>query len=216
MIVAESRRRVVVLGASGATGTLLVDEALSRGHDVHALVRDRSRYDHAPHPRLTVHEGDVRDAASIAAAITADSVVMSGLGSRSKDDAGVLAAGARALLAAQPARVIWLGAVGTGRSSGVVGLLAHKLLKVVLGAEYDDKVIADGLILDAGETVIHAGPLTNKRATDSTAVSLSDVRRTCFPASVSRASVARVMLDTLKDPNVRGIFLIARTGTPVS
>lgn len=187
--------RIVVIGASGATGRHLVDQALARGHDVHAVVRDRDRYDHAPADRLTVHRGDVLDEASIAAAITPDSVVVSGLGVRTKQEAGVLTAGARAVVSAAPAYVVWLGAIGTGRSRDAVGRLTAALLKRGFGVEYGDKTTADDIVLDAGHTVIHSGPLSDKAAGPSMGMPLEQVRRRFFPAFTPRAAVAQVMLD---------------------
>ncbi len=72
--------RVTVLGATGGTGRLLVAQALDRGHEVDAIVRDPGRAALPASPRLTVHQGDARDAASVAAAVTPASVVLSGLG----------------------------------------------------------------------------------------------------------------------------------------
>jgi len=201
-------KRIVVIGASGATGRLLVDGALARGHDVHAVVRNPGSYSHGPHAQLTVHRGDVLDPASIAAVITPQSVVVSGLGARSKSDAGVLTSGARAVLAAHPSAVVWLGAIGTGRSATAVSRLTHSLLKAGFGAEYGDKTAADSLIQDAGHTVVHAGPLNDKAERRLSAVPLASVTHQFFPAFVSRADVARIMLDEAENPTYRGQILI--------
>lgn len=200
--------RLVVLGASGATGRLLVDGALARGHEVHAIVRNPARFTHDPNPLLTVHRGDVADAGSIAAAITPESIVVSGLGVRSKGEAGVLTAGARAVLDARPAAVVWLGAVGTGRSTAAVGRLTHRMLRAGFGAEYDDKTTADGLVLDARHTVVHSGPLNDKTGTTFEAVPLAAVRRRFFPHFVSRAEVARIMLDEAESRSHAGAILV--------
>lgn len=73
---------------------------------------------------------------------------------------------------------------------------------MVLRNEIEDKVRADTLALSAGETLVHAGPLTNCPAgMSSRAVPLDQVPRRLFPASISRASVAGAMLDvTESDP----------------
>ncbi len=202
--------RIVVLGASGATGSRLVDGALARGFDVHAIARDPAGFAHDPDPLLTVHRGDVTDADTIAAAITRESVVVSGLGVRSKREAGVLTAGALAVLHARPAAVIWLGAVGTGRSAAAVGRLTHRMLRAGFGAEYDDKTTADGLILDANFTVIHSGPLNDKEGTAFEAVPLAATRRRFFPHFVSRAGVAQLMLDEAESRRHPGEILIPR------
>jgi uncharacterized protein YbjT (DUF2867 family) len=49
--------RIVVIGATGATGRLVVDEALRRGHEVVAFVRDSAQVTRADAP-LTVAQGD--------------------------------------------------------------------------------------------------------------------------------------------------------------
>lgn len=203
-----SVKRIVVIGASGAAGRLLVDGALARGHEVHAVVRNPDTYVRTRDPHLTVHRGDVRDPASIAAVITPDTIVVSGLGARSKADAGVLTAGARAVLAARPSTVVWLGAIGTGRSATAVGRLTHRLLKAGFGAEYGDKTTADSLVQDAGYTVVHSGPLNDKAEKHLGAVPLASVKRQFFPAFVSRADVARIMMDEAENPVHQGAILI--------
>jgi putative NADH-flavin reductase len=201
--------RVTVLGATGGTGRHLVAQALERGHQVDAIARDPARAVLPSDPRLTIHQGDAHDAASIAAAITPESVVVSGLGVASRKEAGTLTAGARAVVAAHPSRIVWLGAVGTGRSAGAVGRLTALLLRTGFGAEYGDKVTADATVLDAGGTVLHSGPLSGK-ADDLgiRAVPLSAVGRRFFPRSTPRATIARLMLDEAEVPVPRGQILV--------
>ena len=78
--------RVTVLGATGGTGRHLVTQALERGHQVDAVVRDPGHAALPANPRLTIYRGDVHDAASIAGAIAPESVVVSGLGVASKNE----------------------------------------------------------------------------------------------------------------------------------
>ena len=40
--------KITVLGAAGNVGSRVVAEALSRGHEVTAVVRDRSQFDKLP------------------------------------------------------------------------------------------------------------------------------------------------------------------------
>src|ERR1700684_2581721 len=186
--------RITVLGATGGTGRHLVTQALARGHQVDAVVRDPGRATWAADPRLTVHRGDAHDPASIADAIAPGSVVVSGLGVASKKEAATLTAGARAVVAAHPARIVWLGAIGTGRSVNAVGRLTARLLRAGFGAEYDDKVTADTIVLGAGGTVVPSGPLTGKADDPGTRVlPLSAVGRRFFPHRTSRATIARLM-----------------------
>jgi uncharacterized protein len=201
--------RVTVLGATGGTGRHLVTQALDRGHQVDAIVRDPGHAALPANPRLTVHRGDVHDAASVAAAIAPESVVVSGLGVASKNEAGTLTAGARAVVAAHPARIVWLGAIGTGRSAGSVGRLTARLLRAGLGAEYDDKVTADTIVLGAGGIVLHSGPLSDKADDPGTrALPVSAAGRRFFPHRTPRATIARLMLDEAESPVHPGELII--------
>jgi len=197
--------RVTVLGATGGTGRHLVTQALERGHQVDAVVRDPGHAALPANPRLTIYRGDVHDAASIAP----ESVVVSGLGVASKNEAGTLTAGARAVVAAHPARILWLGAIGTGRSASAVGRLTARLLRAGFGAEYDDKVTADTTVLGAGGTVPHSGPLSDRADDPGTrALLLSAAGSRFFPHRTPRATIARLMLDEAEAPMHPGQLII--------
>jgi putative NADH-flavin reductase len=73
--------RVAVLGATGATGQLLVPEAVRRGHEVTALARRP-----ASGPQgVTWVVGDARDPAVLRRLVTGADAVVSALGPRSGD-----------------------------------------------------------------------------------------------------------------------------------
>jgi len=68
--------RITVFGASGRTGRSIVGQALERGDEVVAFVRDGSAFDLSGE-RLDVHEGDARDADAVAEAIRGSDAVIS-------------------------------------------------------------------------------------------------------------------------------------------
>ena len=74
---------ITVLGATGRTGRPLVEELLTRGHHVTALVRDPTTY--AAPDGVTVVAGHSRDAAALAAAVAGADAVVSALGPVQKD-----------------------------------------------------------------------------------------------------------------------------------
>jgi uncharacterized protein len=194
--------RVAVLGASGATGRLLVEGALGRGHEVVALVRTPATAGLPPDTRLTLATVDVRDPTSLAEALVGVDVLVSGLGNQKGSPPGVLTAGAEAVMAVGVPRVVWLGALGTGRSVRAAGRPTALLLRAVMGAELPDKQGADEVLLPAGATVFHSGPLTNGAlsATRRT-VALARYRRPWpMPRPVSRATVTALMLDEAERP----------------
>lgn len=187
---------VVVVGASGGTGRQLVAQALARGLEVRALVRNPDAAGFDSQARLTVVRADVHEAARISELIDADDVVVSGLGVATKSEAGTLAAGARAVVAAGPARIVWLGAMGTGPSSAAVSRPIATLLRSMFGAEYTDKVAADTAVLAAGGAVVHSGPLSDKPDSARRGLEpIASMPRQFFPAGAPRATIARLMID---------------------
>ncbi len=73
--------KLFVLGATGHTGTHIVDIALSRSHDVTAFVRSPQKITRRD-PRLKVVVGDLLDADQLAKQIVGHDVVLSALGTR--------------------------------------------------------------------------------------------------------------------------------------
>lgn len=194
---------LTILAAAGRTGLALTRKAVERGHSVTAIARDPGRIA-VPGARWVA--GDVEDPASLAAVIGPDSVVLSALGT---DRAGVLSAGARAVVAAGPRRIIWLGAFGTGPSAGP----ASDVLAKVLGDRLGDKVEADGMILAAGGTVFHAGMLDDgPESPDRRTVGLDAAPPFDLTATISRETVAAAMLDEAETPRFPGTVAVPLSG----
>jgi hypothetical protein len=71
--------KIALFGASGMIGQRIVAEALKRGHEITAVVRDPAKYS-APDPKVQVVQGDALDAASVAKAVVGQDVVISSVG----------------------------------------------------------------------------------------------------------------------------------------
>jgi putative NADH-flavin reductase len=69
---------IALYGATGKSGSRILTELLSRGHQVTAVVRDPAKL--AAQPGLTVVEGDVSSASGIAAKIKGTDAVVSAYG----------------------------------------------------------------------------------------------------------------------------------------
>ncbi len=78
--------KIVLFGASGKIGRSIAAEALARGHQVTAVVRDPTRVG-PPHPALSVVRGDVLDPSRVAAVVAGHDVVASAVGPRLPSDA---------------------------------------------------------------------------------------------------------------------------------
>jgi putative NADH-flavin reductase len=73
--------KLLVVGATGGTGSRLVEQALQQGHVVTAFARDPAKI-HLTHDNLRVVTGDVLDRASVDAAVDGQDAVLSALGTR--------------------------------------------------------------------------------------------------------------------------------------
>ncbi|MEU9407498.1 NAD(P)-binding oxidoreductase [Streptomyces sp. NPDC048281] len=202
---------LTVLGASGGVGTELTRQALERGEDVIAICRRPDRIALPDSSRLTRVAADVLDTEAIAEALDGRDTVLSALGTGEGEKPGVLAAGAQAIVAAAPTRVVAVGALGTGRSAIAAGWLTRTLLDAFLRAELDDRTSADEAILAAGGTVLHVGPMSDGPASATRrVVPLDRIPRRFFQAGVSKATVAAAMLDAVST-GPRGQILIPLT-----
>lgn len=81
---------IALFGATGMIGGRILSEALDRGHDVVAVVRDRAKLTRA-HPALRVVTGDVLDPTSVTSVSRGRDVVISAVGGGHGDGPGHLA-----------------------------------------------------------------------------------------------------------------------------
>ena len=91
--------RLIIFGASGATGRRLVEQALRAGHDVTAVTRRPESI--PPRDRVRVVRADVAEAHAVEAAIVGGGAVLSALGvSYSRKPISVYSRGATNIVAA--------------------------------------------------------------------------------------------------------------------
>jgi putative NADH-flavin reductase len=105
---------IALIGATGMIGSRILDEAVSRGHEVTAIVRDTAKV--APHERVTAVKADATDAHDIARAVSGADVVISAY-SPGSGDQNDLSKNAVALIdgltEARVGRVIVIGGAGS-------------------------------------------------------------------------------------------------------
>ena len=204
--------KLAVLGASGQTGRLVVEQALARGHDVVALVRDPAKLP-ARAAALRVARADVTDPDSVLTATRGVDAIVSGLGVHKGQDAQVLVQGAR-VAAATGVRVVWLGTLGTGVTEGTLGRLTGVLLsKAVLKYEWTEKPLADEVVRVVGGTVVHAGPLVNRDRYGAPRLVPTDGFKRRLPPTAPRAGIATLMLDEAERPRYTGRTAVALFGS---
>lgn len=136
--------KVLVLGATGGTGRLIVHDALEKGHSVVALVRSKAS---APDlPGADIIEGNARDEGALMRALDGCDAVVSSLGTGVSpfSEVSVLTEATRALLPAMTRsgvrRLICISALGVGDSRGHGGFVFDRLFQpLLLRHAYKDK-----------------------------------------------------------------------------
>jgi uncharacterized protein YbjT (DUF2867 family) len=212
--------KLLIFGATGATGLHLVRQALVAGHHVTAFVREPARLGIA-HPLLTPVVGDVMQAPSVDAAFGEYQAVLCALGSmpEGKSDAArrqpkvpVCSVGTRHILEAmarhgcQRIVVESSASVGSSQAGSVLG--ASTLIRTLLRDVMDDKEIQEAAIIaSAAEwTIVRPVKLGNGPARGR--VQSGESLRWSLLSSVTREDVAAFMLAAIAD---RGSFRRALT-----
>lgn len=77
--------KILIFGATGGTGSQLVEQALTKGHEVTAFVRNPAKLP-LNHKNLKIVQGDVLNYATIEPAVLGQEAVLSALGSGTKKD----------------------------------------------------------------------------------------------------------------------------------
>jgi putative NADH-flavin reductase len=160
--------RIAVVGANGKTGRLVVAEALGRGHEVTAVVRDPAPVE--PRERLGVAVADARDEDALALALAGSEAIVSTLGrsSRGKAMQPVFATAMRATLAAMrtvgATRLAVISAQGVGAESDAGLAISLRVMRALLGTAIEDMREMERLVMasDVSWTIARPGGLSDK------------------------------------------------------
>ena len=161
--------KVLVIGASGKTGTHVWEQALEQGHEVSVFVRTASKLE-AAKDKVNIISGDVLSAESVAAAVAGQDAVIVCLGSTGLSDTSTLTTGTRHVIAAMQQhkvpRLIVISAAGVGESWRQIGWMSCILFKTMLKNVFNDHIAQEALVkqADLDWTIVRAGILTDKPA----------------------------------------------------
>lgn len=146
--------RVVVFGAGGRTGRLIVEESLRAGHTVTAAVRTPETF--SPLPRegsLNVVRADVRDPDSLRAAVQGQDAVVCAIGPSGRRAHGLYSGAARALVgameAAGDARLLALSSAGVRRDDPAFALWYRLAARTLLRELYDDMRLMEQIVRES-------------------------------------------------------------------
>jgi putative NADH-flavin reductase len=198
--------RITIFGASGRTGTQLVEQALAGGHEVTAVVRDPARLAIPTHPRLDVVTADVMDPASILPAVTGADAVLTAAGPRGAGPTTVITDSVRSIAAAMEKagtrRLLVLS--GSIAADGGEGFFLRHVLKPLARRTFLRNVCADMrraeaeiVRTDLDWTIVRPPALTNGPATGNYRTAAQRDLPRGF--RLSRADLAAYMLSLIGD-----------------
>lgn len=195
---------VLVFGASGATGRHVVSQGLERGLNMTAFVRNPSKLA-ITHPKLTVVQGEVGDAAAVSNAVKGHDAVVStlGVGAPLRHDPVVID-GIRFIVKSMTdwnvPRLVYMSFVGVADSRADAGFMVRYVARWPLRNEIRDHEIKEDLVIASALnwTIVRAPTLTNGPRTGTYRVG-PQVAATSFLPMMSRADVAECILRELGD-----------------
>lgn len=190
---------LLVFGASGSTGHLVIDQARTAGHSVTAFVRNRASL---AMEGVRVIVGDAMDPAAVAAVVPGHDAAICALGVRNALRSGNLIE--RSLGIITPAmeragskRLIVMSALGVGATRAQAPWLPRVLYALLLRDIFRDKEAGERIVCASrlDWTIVHPPLLTNGPMTANYRVG-ETLALAGFP-TISRADVARFMIGTL-------------------
>jgi len=192
--------KVLVLGATGGTGRLIVRDAVAKGHSVVALVRSTARADL---PGAELIEGDARNENILGRALGGCDAVVSALGTGiGFRKVSLLAEATRALIPAMTRsgvrRLVCISALGVGDSRGHGGFVFDRLFQpLLLSPAYKDKDRQEAMIRASSLdwVVVRPAKLTDDRAQGAVRA-VTDLA-SINGGKVARADVARFVVEQL-------------------
>ncbi len=199
----EPRPKILVLGATGGTGRLIVAQSLARGYDVTALVRSPGKAKSLPGAKLVV--GDARDPKVLREVLRGRDAVVSALGTPASPfrEVMLLSEVTRTLVGAMRdegvARLVAVTGIGAGDSRGHGGFAFDRLiLPLLLRHVYADKDRQEDIVRQSGLDWVLVRPtvLSNKpgRGAVRALVDLAGFHG----GSIAREDVARFVLDQVE------------------
>jgi len=208
--------KLVIFGATGATGQCLVDQALEQGHDVTAFARHplvlTKRHEH-----LSIVAGDVFESASVQHAVANQDAVLCAIGGHDRlrvalsgrpRQKGLCSVGTSNILDAMQkyhvSRFICLSAWGVGESKNRLPFVfKHIILPLLMKEEYEDKEAQEQLIQQStlDWTIVRPARLTNGPCRGRYRMQAS--LEFSSQSSISRADVADCLLKQLTSSTFR-------------
>lgn len=199
--------KLLIIGATGATGREIVSQALTQGHAVTAMVRASAKASFAGSVEKKV--GDVLEPDTLEKVLTGQEAVICSLGSAATGpfkEMTMLSQGTRNLVAAMKSqlvsRLICITGIGAGDSKGHGPWYYNWLIQpLILRGVYKDKTRQEEIVRGSGLvwTLVRPAILANGAAKGAGAVHVFTQLAGIHVSKIRRADVAAFCLRELAD-----------------
>jgi putative NADH-flavin reductase len=191
--------KLVILGATGRTGKPLVEQALERGHEVAAVVRNPRQIAHADN--LSIVQADATNAAELEKIFIGQDAVISTLGNNDIS-LRLIERSTRAIVPAMQEAGIkrFITELSFGASKHIrLAPLSKELISLKIGRVLDDQAAGVDLLSRSGLewTVAFAVRLTNGPLTKRVRI-MKETQWVTIWHSISRTNVAYFLLEVLE------------------
>ncbi|MFK5981262.1 MAG: SDR family oxidoreductase [Rhizobiaceae bacterium] len=194
--------KIIIFGATGTIGRVLVAQALNAGYKVTAFTRS-GKFEGEQHANLSIFQGDVLDEKAVASAIKGQDAVMCTLGAgrngivRSKGTENIL----RGMKAHGVSRFICQSTLGAGDSVGNLNFFWKNIMfGMLLRPAMADHNIQENSVRksDVDWTIVRPAAFTDGPVTGNYQHGFSGNSPKGLALKISRADVAHFLLKQLK------------------
>jgi len=196
--------KILIFGASGATGRYLISQALRLNHFVTAFVRNASKL-RSENVNIKVINGDVTDYRCVEDAVRNQDVVLSTLGASNpfKRDLKLIIGIQNivtAMMKQKVSRFIYQSFLGVQENREALGFVVNHVIPVILKSVISDHEAKENIIMERNFdwTIVRCSMLTNGSLTGKYRTG-EDIKSSSIIPLVSRADVSDFMLKQMMD-----------------
>lgn len=204
-------QHVVVVGAAGAIGRLVVVDLLRKGHEVSAVVRSPGKFEDLDvtrelptdqAQRLRIVQADARDAATLTTVITPKSVVVTAFGVSKRRSNGLFSEAAVAIVDAMrrcgAERVIAITSSGVRADDHELAAWYRLLVRPLLKDVYEDMARMEQIFTNAELEWCFVRPVFLTDRDGENPPRIEDAQTPAGGRTVSRGAVARFIVGEIE------------------
>jgi hypothetical protein len=204
LLIKQLSMNITIFGASGQTGSLLLEQALKQGHHVTAYVRKASRVK-MRHQNLQVIEGNLNNMELLCKSLKGRQAVISALGvSKTLHSDPEVVQGIRNIVMAMArenvTRLIYMSVFLADSKPGEFSFFARRILKYIIRKEVEDHELKERIVRECVNdyTLVRPVRLHNKAFPGKFHHGETITSDAILP-SISRADVSSFIIQQLTD-----------------